>query len=243
MDQLKFSIGPYELFSSIIAGFPILFAIYILYKPMESLRDIVPIIRDNSSFSITITIITLSYLFGGLSTAFTWKYFLFICEIFKLDYSYMGKKIIEKMTKVENSHIEGDIESLDFEDRLIYLLIQKIGAVKRLSMLDARLISYLRVHSIQSASIAESHLAIHIMYRTLSFGFLLLSLVLIINLFRMATITFEQIILPIFSALLSFAAFRMAITFRRWRNREIVLSFYHLANGEYLKNSQPKSFG
>src|SRR5262245_16151623 len=234
MDQLKFSIGPYELFSSMIAGTPILFAIFLLYKPIVSLKDILPVIRDNSSLSIALTIIIICYMLGGLSTGLTWRYFEKICKIFRIDYSYLGMRIIEKMRHIEKVPAEVSIESLDFDGRLIHFLIQKLGIVRRLSLLDARLISYLRLHSLQTVLIAESYMAIHIMYRTLSFGFLLLALVLFTNLFRVATINIEQLVLPIFSIVLSIAAFRMAVSFRNWRNREIILCFYHLAYGECL---------
>ena len=236
MDQFKFSIGPFELFSSTMAGTPILFAIFLLYQPIVSLRDVIPVIRNNSIISIFVSLVIISYLLGGLCTVITWRYFLYICKIFKIDYSYLGMRIIEKMKKTKEVPTDLRIEGLDFEDRLIYLLIQKIGPVKRLSLLDARLISYLRLHSLQTVSIAESHLAFHIMYRTLSFGFLLLTFVLFTNIFRTAIFTFEQITLPIFSIVLSLAAFRMAVSFRKWRNREIVLCFYHLANGERVIN-------
>jgi len=237
MDQFKFSIGPFELFSSTMAGTPILFAIFLLYQPIASLRDIIPVIRANSMISIFVSLVIISYLLGGLCSAVTWRYFLYICKIFKIDYSYLGMRILEKMKKIEKVPPDLRLEALDFEDRLIYLLIQKIGFVKRLSLLDARLISYLRLHSMQTVSIAESHLAIHIMYRTLSFGFLLLSFVLLINIFRTDNLTLELITLPIFSIVLSVAAFRMAVSFRKWRNREIVLCFYHLANGEHINDS------
>src|SRR5262245_34068356 len=147
MDQFKFSIGPFELFSSTLAGTPILFAIFLLYQPIVSLRNIIPMIRDNSMISIFVTLVIISYLLGGLCTVITWRYFLYICKIFKIDYSYLGMRIIEKMKKTKEVPTDLRIEALDFEDRLIYLLIQKIGPVKRLSLLDARLISYLRLHS------------------------------------------------------------------------------------------------
>jgi hypothetical protein len=236
MDQFKFSIGPYELFSSTIAGTPILFAIFLLYRPIESLREIVSVIRDNSSLSIAVTLVIISYILGGLCAAITWKYFLYICKKFKIDYSYLGMNILERMRKIEALSADVRLEALDFEDRLIYLLIDKIGIVKRLSLLDDRLISYLRLHSLQTVLIAESHLAFHIMYRTLSFGFLLLALVLFTNIFRTGIFTLEQITLPLFSIILSLAAFRMAVSFRKWRNREIVLCFYHLAYKESLSN-------
>ena len=70
------------------------------------------------------------------------------------------------------------------------------------------------------------------MHRGLSFGFLLLALTLVANIFRTPSISFEQIMLPFISLVLSLAAFRRAVSFRRWRYREILLSFYHLAVGE-----------
>jgi hypothetical protein len=48
----------------------------------------------------------------------------------------------------------------------------------------------------------------------------------------MASISFELIMLPFISLVLCLAAFRKAVSFRRWRYREILLSFYHMAIGE-----------
>ena len=36
MDQFKFSLGPFELFSSIVGGVPLLIAGCLLYSPIES---------------------------------------------------------------------------------------------------------------------------------------------------------------------------------------------------------------
>ena len=111
MDQPKFSIGPYELFSSIIAGVPLLLAVVLIYRPISGLRDLIPTIRDSSTIPVAVTFILTVYILGGLSS-------------------------------------------------------------------------------------------------------------------------FEQIMLPLISLVLCLSAFRRAVSFRRWRYREILISFYHLAGGE-----------
>jgi multisubunit Na+/H+ antiporter MnhB subunit len=66
----------------------------------------------------------------------------------------------------------------------------------------------------------------------LSFGFLVLALALVANIFRTPSVSFELVTLPLISLILCLSAFRRAVSFRRWRFREILLSFYHLAIGE-----------
>jgi hypothetical protein len=149
-----------------------------------------------------------------------------------MDYSYMGNMILKKMAKIKPDLDKANIESLEFEDRLAVLLLKKVGLIDNLNHLDARVTSYLRIHALQTTLVAESHSAQHIMHRGLSFGFLLLALTLVANIFRTPSISFEQIMLPFISLVLSLAAFRRAVSFRRWRYREILLSFYHLAFGE-----------
>ncbi len=144
----------------------------------------------------------------------------------------MGTMVLHKMAKMKPDLDKARIESLDFEDRLAVLLLKKIGSIENLSHLDARLASYLRIYAHQTILVAESYSAQHIMYRGLSFGFLLLALALAGNVFRMPSITLEQIMLPFISLVLCLAAFRRAVSFRRWRYREILLSFYHMAMGE-----------
>ncbi len=229
MDQPKFSIGPYELFSSIIAGIPLLLTAALIYRPISGVRDLILSIKDTSSLPIAITFILTTYILGGLTSFANWRYFLLLCRAFKMDYSHMGNKVIEKMAKIKPDLDKLNIESLEFEDRLCVLLLKKVGLIESLDHLDARLTPYLRLYALPSALIAESYMALHIMYRGLSFGFLTLALALVANLFRAPSVSFELIMLPIISLVLCLAAFRRAVSFRRWRYREILFSFYHLA--------------
>lgn len=235
MDQPKFSIGPYELFSSIIAGAPLLLTVILIYQPISGARELTVAIRGASSLPVAVALILSAYMLGGLSSFVTWRYFLLLCRVFKIDYSYFGTMVLKKMAKIKPDLDKARIESMDFEDRLAVLLLKKVGLVENLNHLDARLASYLRLYAHQTILVAESYSAQHIMYRGLSFGFLLLALALVANVFRMPSISLEQIMLPFISLVLCLAAFRKAVSFRRWRYREILLSFYHLAIGEQQK--------
>jgi len=232
MDQPKFSIGPYELFSSIIAGAPLLLTGVLIYKPISGARDMILIINGASSFPVAVALILSAYILGGLSSVVTWRYFLLLCRVFKVDYSYLGNMVLKRMAKIKPDLDKARIESLEFEDRLAVLLLKKVGLIENLNHLDAQLASYLRLHAPQTILVAESYSAQHIMYRGLSFGFFLLALALVANIFRAPSISFEQMTLPFISLVFCLAAFRRAVSFRRWRYREILLSFYHLAIGE-----------
>jgi hypothetical protein len=192
MEQFKYSLGPYELFSSIIGGVPILLASLILYNPIESLRDVVPIIKNNSSISIAVTFVLLSYILGGLTGRISWFYFLFLCKMLKKDYHYFGDLILRKKEKLENICGEIDINSLPFEERLTLFLIRKIGIPEKFDRIDERLMIYLRGRNAQSVSIADSYRATHIMYRGLSLGFLIMTAVLVINVLRVPLVTSNQ---------------------------------------------------
>ena len=229
MDQPKFSIGPYELFSSIIAGVPLLLTGILIYQPISGARDLTLTIKDASSFPVAAALILSAYILGGISSFVTWRYFVLLCRVFKMDYSYLGNLVLEKMAKIKPNLDKAHIESLEFEERLAALLLKKVGFIQNLNHMDARLATYLRLYALPTSLVAESYLAQHIMYRGLSFGFLLLSLALVANIFRTPSVSFEQITLPFISFILCLASFRRAVSFRRWRYREILLSFYHLA--------------
>jgi len=57
MDQPKFSIGPYELFSSIIAGAPLLLTGILIYQPISGARELILNIKGASSLPIAVALI------------------------------------------------------------------------------------------------------------------------------------------------------------------------------------------
>ncbi|MEM9088925.1 MAG: hypothetical protein AAGC93_09295, partial [Cyanobacteria bacterium P01_F01_bin.53] len=174
MNQLKFSLGPFELFASIIGGIPLLFAGFLLYHPVSGLHELVPIVQHNSSLAIAPAVLFMSYILGGTLQGITWSYFKALCKLFKQNFLYFGNQLQDK-NKQLLSQVPANLPTLDFEDRLVLLVREKIGMPSKSSWLDTRLAAYLREHGKQATlSVAELHLATHIMYRTWSFGFCLL---------------------------------------------------------------------
>src|SRR5262245_27158093 len=101
MDQRNFSIGPYQLISSIIAGAPLLLTGIIIYQPISGARYLILTIKDASSIPVAVTLILSAYILGGLSSIVTWRYFLLLCRVFKMDYSYLGNVVLTKMAKIK----------------------------------------------------------------------------------------------------------------------------------------------
>lgn len=239
MDQLKFSLGPYELFSAILGGIPLLLAIFLFYNPVSSLETLVPIVQNNSSVAIATVILFLSYILGGAVQGITWQYFERLCIIFSQDFRNFGRVFKQKSTlPVVQSAQGGDRptgqtqdDTLDFDQSLETLLRTNIGDPADYRFLEARVIAYLREHKKQaSLNAAELHLANHIMYRSWSLGFCLIGIVLLINLFRTPTHPFEQWVLPIAAFTLAYLTFCRALRFKRWNLRDLLLGFYFAAS-------------
>ena len=229
MEQFKFALGPYELFASIVGGFPLTLAICLAYNPTTSLQDIISIIQGNFSTQIAIAFIFFSYILGGLVQGITWKYFLILCQIFRQDYRYFGNMIEDKNKSIKDIDETTDVKTLDFEDKLILLLREKIGIPKKISWMSARLTSYLKEHNRPSLITAESFQANHIMYRNISFGSLILSITILVNLFKVGQFSFYSLSFIILSIGLSLIAFLRSISFKKWHEREILLGFYFAA--------------
>ncbi|MEO0459085.1 MAG: hypothetical protein AAF152_21240 [Cyanobacteria bacterium P01_A01_bin.114] len=227
MEQFKFSLGPYEIFASIIGGIPLVLAGCLLYNPVSSLEDLVPIVQNNASIAIALVLLFISYILGSSVQSISWYYFLGVCKLFNENYRYLGNLTARSQKLLETLGSDVDLNSLDFEHRLILSLHHKTGIPERNSWLDARLTSYLREHNRQAAlGSAELHMANHIMYRGWSFGCVVLSGVLFINLFRTPAITFEQWLLPFGALGFAYITFERAVRLKLWHNRELLLGFY-----------------
>ncbi|NER78273.1 MAG: hypothetical protein F6K42_01605 [Leptolyngbya sp. SIO1D8] len=230
MEQFKFSLGPYELFASIIGGIPLVLALSIVYTPAISLQDVPVLIQKTLSTQIIIILILFSYIVGALIQGITWKYFLILCRIFSRDYQYFsGKLIFSKKKQFEETEKNIDPQTLEFEDKIILLLHEKIGIPNNLDWLDSRLNTYLKEKNRPSLATAERYQATHIMYRNMSFGFLILGAVLFINLFRASIFTLEQWIFTLGSIALAYIAFLQALLLKQWYKREILFGFYFAA--------------
>lgn len=230
MEQLKFALGPYEIFASIVGGSPLVLGIFLICNPANNLQDVFLTIKNNLSIPVVLLVVFFSYILGGSIQGITWRYFLLFCKIFRRDYNYFGNMVLEKNALLTQMSEIQEPSVLEFEDKLVLLLREKVGIPKNLDWLNARLTAYLKERSSQAVITSESYLANHIMYRNMSFGFLLLPVVLLVNLLRTRSFTSEQPMLILLFLLISYMTFFRSLSFKRWHNRELLLGFYFSAS-------------
>ena len=235
MDKLKFALGPYEVFSAIIGGSPLILALFLLYNPVGNLQDTFLSVKDELSFPLVLLIGFCSYILGGSIQGITWRYFLLLCKAFRKDYSYFGNMIEERNAALAQTYEPAVIAALDFEDKLVLRLRDKIGIPKNPNWIDSRLAAYLKAISSEAIATSESYLASHIMHRNLSFGFLLLPIVIVTNFFQ-GGFSFEKLMLIFLSLFIAYMSFFRALAFKRWQNRELLLGFYFSTENRALSN-------
>ncbi|HSG45900.1 MAG TPA: hypothetical protein VLA72_22395, partial [Anaerolineales bacterium] len=126
-----------------------------------------------------------------------------------------------------------------FEKRLAFLVKQRIG-VSKIQWIAQRISPYLRQKGIENAALAENHIAMHIMFRNLWFGFLIISIILAIGAFQNANRLGSYIIFSSTFFIASIISFKRALLFYSWHSREILFGFYHLAIDNQISN-QPTS--
>lgn len=225
MEQFKFSLGPYELFASIIGGLPLSLAMYLMINPTLGIGKAIETLPKSFSVQTAILLATLSYILGGVIQGITWRYFLFLCKAFRQDYHYF-KDLQARIKFIEDLGENINTKTLDFEDKLILLLRQKIGIPQKIDWIIPRLTSYLKEHNRPSAITGESMMASHIMYRNISFGLLILDLTVLFNLFSTRTFVIEGLVFILLSTALAYMAFFRSLSFKRWHEREIIFGFY-----------------
>jgi hypothetical protein len=231
MKSLNFSLGPFEIFAGIIAGIPLFFACFLLYHPVGSLQDLVPIVRQNASVTIAFVILFFSYVLGGAVQSPSWRYFLLLCNLFHQNFNYFNRNLIKESNKrLLQAGMPLVLDELSFEDKLVLLLHKELDIQQQTVWMADRLKAYLREREKQSVlNDAERYLATHMMYRTWSLGFVAMSAVLFLNLFRVSSVTFELWMLPWGAIAFAFLTFYNAVKFKRWHSRELLLGFYFAA--------------
>lgn len=143
MEQLKYSLGPFELFAAIVGGSPFILAVFLIYNPIASLADLIPVIQGNGTVAIALTILFLSYIIGGTIQGLSWHYFLLLCRIFNKDYFYFGAPLLGRLQSPNHKESNG-AHYLEFEDRLVLKIREKVGVPKKIQWVDGRLKAYLR---------------------------------------------------------------------------------------------------
>ena len=230
MDFFKFVLGPYEFFSSILGGIPLVLAIFLLYNPAISVQELILMLQTDFSIQFLVVLFFFSYLLAGLIQGITWKLFLALCDVFGQSYHYFKDELIlERAQSLQAMGSDLDLHRLDFEDKLVLLLREKVGIPKNIGWIYSRLHAYLKENNRPSVVTADLYQATHIMYRNIACGFLLISLVILLNLIRVRAVIFEQLALSVLFILLAYVAFLRSASFKRWYSREVILGFYFAA--------------
>ncbi|MBD2111074.1 MULTISPECIES: hypothetical protein [Cyanophyceae] len=230
MDLFKFALGPYEFFAAILGGVPLVLAIFLLYNPATSVQDFAGLIPTSISLQVLIALAFASYLLGGLAQGVTWKFFLALCNLSKREFHYFPAEILLNRGEwLQGLAKDTDPKTLDFENRLVLLLHDRVGMPKTMNHLYSRVCSYLKENNRPSLVTADLYQATHIMYRNLSFGLLILGGVFWVNIFRVGAASFEQVALFLGALVLSYIAFVRSVSFKRWHAREVLLGFYFAA--------------
>lgn len=238
MDQFKFSIGPYELFSGFISGLPLLLSLHVWYFPLFDIKLLLEKIVQNSSLAMVFLVIVISYMAGGLISGFTWVFFKTGYRVFrfaiKRKLGGIRQALLGGLDAAASAMSAEQFLASKFEDRLAYMVKRQYGSSKPDWALH-RLKPFLREHSPAISIMADSYLAIHIMYRNLSFGFFVLSFVLVRSVFMRGTIWDEHAAYLVVAALFAVAAFLRALAYSHWCDREILLGYYNVSILRYLK--------
>ncbi|MBT9313828.1 hypothetical protein [Leptothoe spongobia] len=226
MEQLKYSLGPFELFAAIVGGSPFILAGFLMYHPIESLADLVPVIQSSGTVAISLTILFVSYIVGGTIQGLSWKYFLRLCKLFKYEYTYFGTQLTDRDHALQTLS-PNQPYTLELEDRLVIQLRKEIGIPKKSSWMDDRLKAYLREHNSPSVAASDTYIASHIMYRNLSLGCLLLCIVSLFNSVRLSSL--EPLLIAPFIGYTAYLMFLRSVSFKKWQNRTLILGFYYAA--------------
>ncbi len=230
MEQLKFALGPYEIFASAVGGFPLVLAIFLICNSPNRLQDVLLTAKIHLSTPVVIFMVFFSYILGGSIQSITWRYFLLGCKIFRQDHNYsFGKVVSEKNIRLSASDEFQASSALQLEDRLVILLREKVGIPKKMDWLNDRLSAYLRECNSQAVTTAESYMASHIMYRNMSFGFLTLSIAIFVNIFQLRLFLLDEFVLAYCALFFACITFFRSISFKRWHGRELLLGFYFSA--------------
>jgi hypothetical protein len=234
MKSLNFSLGPFEIFAGIVGGIPLVLASFLLYHPIGSLQDLVPIFRQNTSVPIAVGILFFSYVLGGTARSASWRYFLLLCKLFHQNFNYFNRNSIQENNKrLLQAGMPLSLDALSFEDKLVVLLHKELDIQQEAGWVADRLRAYLREHEKQSVlNDAERFLATHMMYRNWSLGFFAMSAVLFLNMFRVSPLTFELWLLPWGAIAFAYLTFYNAVRFKKWHSRELLLGFYFAATNQ-----------
>lgn len=243
MQQAKVLITPYEFFSSALGGLTIVMAIILMYANITDFPSLYVLMKTSISIKDIMVIFVTSYLLGGLTAGVTFRIYNFIRKMFKMNNKYYEIHINDIKTFDEGNKTlsEQDFMKLQHLERLSYLLSKKVNNVNGFYKSIISVIPYIRKQDILSARSIDHHMAQHIMYRGLSFGFVSMAGVVTFKIFKLNAFSFDSITFLFVILLASVASFTKSHNFIKWHRREILNSFYQIALEDLYPPSAKKS--
>jgi len=233
MDYFKYAFSPYQLFSSLISGVPILFCLFLLFTPAAELQAYnLGKVKDLFSIS-TLLLFIASTIVGGSISGLTFGYFKILCKIFRKDYKFLEKKLLQNFDTIDVLVGKEEFLNMNYDDRLSYIVKQHIGPTPYPAA-NFRLLPYIRQFGGPLMNQIESYVAFHIMYRNLSFGFLLVAFISIGLLFYWKSAGYIYISIAIIALPLSMLSFLRSVVLRQWWVREGLNGFFSLKIKDYL---------
>lgn len=179
------------------------------------------------SVSHILIIIMLSYILGGVISGFTWNYFKVLTRlVWWTNYKFTESEYLIESGQVKDLITKKKFISMKTRERLSYLVKKQVGDYD-ISSVIFLLLPYLRQYTPAAAAKAEYFMANKIMYRNLSFGFLLLTIALTQLAFKKQNLINAYSISSIATLLFSYLTILRSIVFYQWWSREILLGFYH----------------
>jgi hypothetical protein len=236
MDNFKYNLGPFEMFSNLLSGIFILAGICIIIFPKSDFHQLFNMFSTIPLMPNLIIYIILSYILGAGIGGVSYAYLKFLCKVFRQDYISMENTLLKDLNDLKVKIKIEDFYDLPFEKRLAYMVNQYI-ALPKLSHVNDYLLPYLRDRCSNVAAKSDTFISSSIMNRNLSFGFLVAAFgFLSCIIFSESTwITFLIVIL--ICLMLAVFFFFRSLKFKEWWSREVLLGFYYKNIEEIQKST------
>lgn len=243
MQQARILITPYELFSSAFGGVTIVMAIILMYSDITDFPSLYELMKTSITIKDIIVMFIASYLLGGLTAGITFRIYNFVRKIFKMNNKYYEINIsnIQKFHEDLKVLSKQEFMQLQYLERLSYLLSKKVNNINSFYKSIISVIPYIRKQDLLSARSIDHHMAQHIMYRGISFGFILMAGVIAFKIYQLEVMSVDSIIFLFVILLGSVASFTKSHNFIRWHRREILNSFYQIAFDDFYPASDKKT--
>jgi hypothetical protein len=226
MNNFKYNLGPFEIFSNLLSGLFLMAGLCIIILPKSDFQELFSLFQSISVMPNLIVIIITGYIVGAGIGGFSYKYLKIACKIFRCDYISMENHLLKDINENQNKLTLTEFLELSFEKRLSYLVNQHVTFPK-LSHVNDYLLPFLREKCENVAIKSETFIASSIMYRNLSLGFLVTAIGLISCIIFSEAELFTFLITTAVCIGFAILLFFRSLKFKEWWSREILLGFYY----------------